>query len=196
MVWPHLNREPLRLVTPHEFTRLWSSLGIDFKLANFGGPQGLALMGFYAGKMGPSRRPMIYVNTAHHPAAVGVAFSHEMGHHLTAKLFDSKKEHTHYLTYTAYAEHLENPEELAADSLVSLGAFPGDIARKMFEGESGPSESAKPDEPVFARISNYVQSRYGFNLDARLPAHKKLPYLAGMIHYANLRRALLDEYDI
>ena len=57
-------------------------------------------------------------------------------------------------------------------------------------------ESGKPDEPVFARISNYVQSRYGFNLDARLPAHKKLPYLAGMVHYAKLRRALLNEYGI
>jgi len=59
---------------PREFTRLWSSLGVDFRLANFDGPQGLALMGFYAGKMGPTRRPLIYVNTAHHPAAVGAAF--------------------------------------------------------------------------------------------------------------------------
>ena len=196
MVWPHLNREPLRLVTPREFTRLWSSLGIDFRLANLGGPQGLALMGFYAGKVGPSRRPLIYVNTAHHPAAVGVAFSHEMGHHLTAKLFSSQKEHAHYLTYTSYEEHLDDQAELAADCLVSLGAFPGDIARKMFKSENGPSARAKPDEPVFTRVSNYVQCRYGFNLDARLPAHKKLPYLAGMIHYANLRRALLNEYDI
>jgi hypothetical protein len=196
MVWPHLNREPLRLVTPREFTRLWSSLGVDFRLANLGGPQGLALMGFYAGKVGPSRRPLIYVNTAHHPAAVGVAFSHEMGHHLTAKLFASRNDHAHYLTYTSYEEHLDDQAELAADSLVSLGAFPGEIAREMFVSKAKPSERAKPDEPVFTRVSNYVQRRYGFNLDARLPAHKKLPYLAGMIHYANLRRALLNEYDI
>jgi hypothetical protein len=45
-------------------------------------------------------------------------------------------------------------------------------------------------------VRNYLQGRYGLNLDARLPAHKKLPYLAGMIHYANLRRALLNEYGI
>jgi hypothetical protein len=196
MVWPHLNREPVRLVTPREFTRLWSSLGVDFRLANFGGPRGLALMGFYAGKMGPSRRPLIYVNTAHHPAVVGSAFCHEMGHHLTAKIFASQKEHAHYLTYTAYAEHLDDPAELAADCLVSLGVFPEDIARKMFEVERRPSRRAKPAEPVFARVRNYFQSRYGLNLDARLPAHKKLPYLAGMIHYANLRSALLHEYAI
>jgi hypothetical protein len=196
MVWPNLNREPVRLVTPSEFTRLWSSLGVDFRLANFGGPQGLALMGFYAGKMGPARRPLIYVNTAHHPAAVGAAFSHEMGHHLTARIFASQKEPAHYLTYTAYADHLNDPAELAADSLVSLGVFPGKIAREMFDVESKPSARANANEPAFARVRDYLQSRYGLNLDARLPAHKKLPYLAGMIHYANLRRALLTEYDI
>lgn len=196
MVWPHLNREPVRLVTPREFTRLWSRLGVDFRLENFGGPQGLALMGFYAGKLGPSRRPLIYVNTAHHPAVVGAAFSHEMGHHLTAKIFASRKDHARYLTYTAYADHLDDPAELAADSLVSLGVFPEGIARKMFAVENGPSKRAKPTGSVFARVRKYFQSRYGLNLDERLSAHKKLPYLAGMIHYANLRRALLHEYDI
>ena len=61
---------------------------------------------------------------------------------------------------------------------------------------TSPSARSKSDEPVFAKVRNYLQSRYGLNLDARLPAHKKLPYLAGMIHYANLRSALLKEYDI
>lgn len=196
MVWPRLNREPVKLVSPREFTRLWSRLGIDFKLEKFDGPRGLALMGFYAGKLGPSRRPLIYVNTAHHPAAVGAAFSHEMGHHLTAKIFAPREEHAHYLTYTAYADHLRDPAELAADSLVSLGVFPCDIARKMFEVERMPSRSAESTEPAFARVRAYLQNRYGLNLDKCLPAHKKLPYLAGMIHYSNLRRALLIEYDI
>jgi len=196
MVWPHINREPLRLVTPSEFTRLWSRLGIDFKLAKFDGPKGLALMGFYAGKLGPSRRPLIYVNTAHHPAAIGAVFSHEMGHHLTAKIFASQSEHAAYMTYTAFADHLREPEELAADCLVSLGVFPEATARKIFAVESRPSDRAKPVEPLFERVSNYVQARYGFSPDARLPVLKKLPYLAGMIYYANLRKALLDEYEI
>jgi hypothetical protein len=146
--------------------------------------------------MGPTRRPLIYVNTAHHPAAVGAAFSHEMGHHLTARIFASQKEPTHYLTYTAYADHLNDPAELAADCLVSLGVFPGKTAREMFEVERKPPARTEAAEPPFARVRNYLQGRYGLNLDARLPAHKKLPYLAGMIHYANLRRALLNEYGI
>ena len=54
-----------------------------------------------------------------------------MGHHLTGRLFDSHKDHAQLLTYTAYAEHLDDPEELAADILVSLGVFPAAIARKI-----------------------------------------------------------------
>ena len=77
-----------------------------------------------------------------------------------------------------------------------LGVFPKDTARKMFAVESRSSDRTKPSEPVFERVSNYVQARYGFSPEARLPVLKKLPYLAGMIYYANLRKALLDEYDI
>jgi hypothetical protein len=196
MVWPHINREPLRLVAPREFARLWSRLGVDFRLAKFEGPQGLALMGFYAGKVGPSKRPLIYVNTAHHPAAIGAVFSHEMGHHLTAKIFASQEEYSAYLNYTAFGDNLGDPAELAADCLVSLGAFPKNVARRMFGTESRPSERANPAASPLASVGNYIQSRYGFSIDARIPVQKKLPYLAGMIYYANLRKALLDEYDI
>jgi hypothetical protein len=119
-----------------------------------------------------------------------------MGHHLTARIFVSDKDPAHYLTYTAYAEHLDAPAELAADCLVSFGVFPGDVARKLFAVGRKASERAKPAESMLTKVRRYFQSRYGLKLDASLPPHKKLPYLAGMIHYANLRRALLNEYDI
>src|SRR5258708_6738302 len=131
-VWPRLNAESVRLVSPTEFTRLWSRLGVQFKLASLRGAEGLALLGFYVREMGGSRLPLICVNTAHHPAAIGAAFTHEMGHHLIGRLFDSRKEHAQLLTNTAYGEHLLDPEELAADILVSLGVFPQAIARKIF----------------------------------------------------------------
>ena len=82
------------------------------------------------------------------------------------------------------------------EKLLSLGVFPEATARKMFAVECKPSDRAKPVEPLFERVSNYVEARYGFSPEARLPVLKKLPYLAGMIYYANLRKALLDEYDI
>ena len=92
-------------------------------MAKLSGAEGLGLLGFYVRKIGASQLPLICVNTAHHPAAVGAAFSHEMGHHVIGRLFDSRKKHVQFLA-DAFAEHLNEPEELAADMLVSLGVFP------------------------------------------------------------------------
>jgi len=199
-VWPHLNDESVRLVSPDEFTRFWSGLGVQFRLAKLRGAEGLALLGFYVRKMGGSKLPLICVNTAHHPAAVGAAFSHEMGHHLIGRLFDSRKDHARFLTYTSYGEHLDDPEELAADVLVSLGVFPAPIARKMFmQSEKGilPKDPAgEISSAVSDSVLKHFELRYGLNFDEPLPSAKKLQYLAALIHFAKLRRALLTEYGI
>jgi hypothetical protein len=200
-VWPRLNHESVKLVSPAEFTRLWSGLGVQFQLAKLRGAEGLALLGFYVREMGSSRLPLICVNTAHHPAAIGAAFSHEMGHHLVGRLFDSHKPHAQLLTYTAYGEHLDDPEELAADVLVSLGVFPAAIARKIFLKPQKPSRAksvaaAELPDSVATSVLKYFQGRFGLTFGAELPAAKKLQYLAGVIHFAKLRRALLTEYDI
>ena len=199
-VWPHLNDECVRLVSPSEFTRFWSGLGVQFRLANLRGAEGLAIMGFYVRRMGGSRLPLICVNTAHHPAAIGAAFSHEMGHHLTSRLFDLRKDHAQFLTYTAYQEHLDDPEELAADILVSLGVFPAAIARKiLMQPEQKRSLKCPVEErpdSVSASLLKYFEDRYSLSFDAPLASTKKLQYAAGLIHFAKLRRALLTEYDI
>jgi len=199
-VWPRLNDESVTLVSPTEFTRRWSGLGVQFQLAKLRGAEGIALLGFYVREMGRSRLPLICVNTAHHPAAIGAAFSHEMGHHLVGQLFDSRKPHAQLLTYTAYGEHLDDPEELAADVLVSLGVFPETIARRIFleTGKTKKSESATAELPtsVSAKVLNYFEGRFGLSFGANLPSQKKLQYLAAVVHFAKLRRALLAEYDI
>jgi hypothetical protein len=200
LVWPHLNEKPVRLVSPGEFTRLWSGLGVQFRLTKLSGPAGLALLGFYVRKMGGSRLPLICVNTAHHPAAVGAAFSHEMGHHLTGQLFDSRKEHAQFLTYTSYGEHLEDQEELAADVLVSLGVYPKSVARKLFmNAEKKKTQRSAAEElpgAVSATVLKYFENRYNLSFGERLPCTRKLQYLAALIHFAKLRRALLTEYDL
>jgi hypothetical protein len=199
-VWPHLNDESVRLVSPSEFTRFWSGLGVQFRLAKLRGAEGLAILGFYVRKIGDSRLPLICVNTAHHPAAIGAAFSHEMGHHLTGRLFDSRKEHAQFLTYTAYEEHLDDPEELAADILVSLGVFPAAIARKiLMQPEKKRSLKCLAEEPpdsISTSVLKYFEDRYGLSFDKPLASTKKLQYAAGLIHFAKLRRALLTEYEI
>ena len=199
-VWPQLNAKSVRLVSPAEFTRLWSRLGVQFQLANLRGAEGLALLGFYVREMGASRLPLICVNTAHHPAAIGAAFSHEMGHHLIGRLFDSSKQHAQLLTYTAYQEHLDDPEELAADILVSLGVFPEGIARKFFSkslnGKQSRSAVAELPDSVPPKVLKYFEGQFGLGFGGQLPTTKKLHYLAGVIHFTKLRRALLTEYDI
>jgi hypothetical protein len=199
-VWPRLNDESVRLVSPTEFTRLWSGLGVQFQLAKLSGAEGVGLLGFYVREMGSSRLPLICVNTAHHPAAIGAAFSHEMGHHLVGQLFDSRKHHAQFMTYTAYGEHLEDPEELAADVLVSLGVFPEAIARKIFltpqKGRHSKSATAELPDSVSTNVLKYFEGRFGLSFGAYLPSAKKLQYLAAVVHFAKLRRALLTEYDI
>ena len=199
-VWPRLNDESVRLVSPTEFTRLWSRLGVQFQLASLRGAEGLALMGFYVREMGGSRLPLICVNTAHHPAAIGAAFSHEMGHHLVGRLFNSRKQHAQLLTYTAYGDHLEDPEELAADILVSLGVFPEAVARKIFlkpeKLKQSRSAAAELPDSVSAKVLEYFEGKFGLTFDGQLPSNKKLHYLAGVIHFAKLRHALLTEYEI
>jgi len=198
-VWPHLNDEFVRLVSPSEFTRFWSELGVQFQLAKLSGAEGIALLGFYVREMGSSRLPLICVNTAHHPAAIGAAFSHEMGHHLIGRLFDSRKGHAQLLTYTAYADHLSDSEEMAADILVSLGVFPERIARKIFINEKNDSANSAAEElpgSVSAATLKYFEGRYGLSFDEPLPSAKKLQYLAAVVHFSKLRRALLTEYDI
>lgn len=199
-VWPHLNRRAARLVSPREFACHWSSLGIDFRLAEWSWPEGLALLGFYVRKTkGLCDRPVICVNTAHHPALVGAAFDHEMGHHLTAQIFGSPNE-PHLLTYNGYAEHLDDPTELAADLLVSFAVYPQKIAQSIFGNAQKRRRTKDAGQELateaFRRILNYLASGYGLNFDAKLSAEKRLPLLGALIHYTKLRRALLDEYDL
>jgi len=199
-VWPRLNDESVRLVSPSEFTRLWSGLGVQFQVAKLSGSEGIALLGFYVREMGRSRLPLICVNTAHHPAAIGAAFSHEMGHHLIGRLFDSRKGQAQLLTYTAYADHLSDSEELAADVLVSLGVFPEAIARRIFleprKRRKSKLTTAELPDSVSTTVLEYFEGRFGLSFGAHLSSPKKLQYLAAVVHFSKLRRALLTEYDI
>jgi hypothetical protein len=198
-VWPGLNRQPVTLVSPHEFVRRWSAFGVDFKFASLSWKEGLSLLGFYVKKIDRVRtRPLIFVNTAHHPAVIGVALDHEMGHHLTSKLF-AADEAAHLLSPTGFEEHLAEPAELAADTLVSLGIFPAPVARTLFSDASRVAPSNRSSEllldPTFDRLLEYVANRYGFRFDQLRGVNKRFQALAALVHYAKLRRALLDEYN-
>jgi hypothetical protein len=194
-VWPNLNQEPVRLVSLDEFVRRWSVFGVDFKFASLSWKKGLSLLGFYLTKTDSQHgRPLIFVNTAHHPALVGLALDHEMGHHLTSRIFATAEDTTHLLALTGFKEHLADPVELAADTLVSFGIFPAPIARTLFDRtRGGGTDKGLPDE-VFAKVLGYIANRYSFRFELIGTADKKFQTLVALVHYTKLRRALLDEY--
>jgi hypothetical protein len=196
-VWPHINSQPLRLGSPQDFRKAWSALGIEFRMANFSSAEGLALLGFYVQKSPGSKRPLICVNTAHHQAAMSAAFAHEMGHHLTSKMFAFRGEEPHLMGYVGYGDHLQDPPELAADILVSLGIFPQSVARECFDKETSGLRGGAGKIPTGAMTAvTYIANKYGFNADPSLSRENRLQYLAGVLHYARLREALLHEFGV
>ncbi len=198
--WPHLNDSAVRLGSMEEFAERASALGADFRIAKMPWPSGLALFGFYLGKdSGLEKRPLICLNGAHHPAAVATAFLHEVGHHVTAELFSTRNEMIQLSRQTGYGAHLDDPRELAADVLVSLGLYPRKLASQLF-GSTRDRQTPKAAEdikspPPAAKAVLGTARRYGLDFQ-RLPVQKKLQYQAGLIHFTRLREALLDEYGL
>jgi hypothetical protein len=198
--WPHLNEDAVRLGSMQQFAERAYALGADFRIAKMPWPSGLAVFGFYLGSdSGLNNRPLICLNGAHHPAAVATAFLHEVGHHVTAKLFSTRNETVQLSKQTGYEAHLGDPRELAADVLVSLGMYPRNIAAKLFE--PGPprkilaSADERTESPAAARAVLATARRYGLDLE-KLSVQKRLQYQAGLVHYTRLRQALLDEYGM
>jgi len=198
--WPRLNEEAVRLGSMDEFAERASALGVDFRIAKMAWPSGLAVIGFYLGSdSGLEQRPLICLNGAHHPAAVGTAFLHEVGHHVTAKLFSTRDEAVRLSRQTGYLAHLKDPRELAADLLVSLGVYPRNLAAKLFDAASVRKVSASADKQIESQAATKVvvgtARRYGVDLET-LPIQKRFQYQAGLIHFSKLRQALLEEYGV
>jgi hypothetical protein len=198
---PGFNREPIGMKKSVKwFSQTAERLRLHFKAAPFAGDEGLALRGFYVTRgQGMLKRPLIYVNTAHHPVAVSATFCHEFGHHLGAELFGPGSEPVHFFIDADYAAHLREPHELAADAMVSLAAYPEPLARRIFDSEWNWGLVARArnlTEAALGEVRAHLRRCYGFDLMARIPANQRLHYLSGMIHYAKLRWALLAEYDL
>jgi len=199
--WPHLNDEAVRMGSMKEFAERASALGADFRIAKMSWPSGLGVVGFYLGSDSAlDKRPLICINGAHHPAVVGSAFIHELGHHITAKLFSTRNESVQLSRQTGLEAHLTDPRELAADVLVSLGIYPREMAAKLFDAASAARKvAASANQPIpspdATRTILRTARRYGLDLET-LPIQKRLQYEGGLVHFIKLRQALLDEYGL
>jgi hypothetical protein len=199
-IWPRLNREQFRPKSLKQLAAISSDLRIHLQATPYRGPEGMALRGFYVDKTRKLlKHPLIYLNTAHHPGAVSATFVHEIGHHVTTRVTGSTGDAAHYFFNGGHRNHLSQPVELAADVLASLAAYPAPLARKMFDMPWDWGLVARADQlpdKAFAQIRKHVRDLLGINFGASLPTGQSLNYLAGMIHYAKLRWALLAEYEL
>jgi hypothetical protein len=154
---------------------------------------GLALRGFFCRTALSNRRKfLIFLNTAHFPAAVATTFGHELGHYLYGSMVG---EHQPMSTLIEgdFIRHLKSESEFFADSLVALAAYPRPLIKLL-----GPAEDLRPGkaQSFLTRVKkahDVVGSRFNFDFFANgMSAASRVRYLTSMIHFFKLRRALLD----
>ncbi len=195
-IWPHFNRAALGPASEKYLSEVASALRLHLKAMPY---TSLALYGFYVDCSETSLgKPLIYVNSAHHPVAVATTFCHEVGHHFCTEIVKPKRNGVRFYFDAAYSEHLGDQGELAADLVVSLGGYPNPAARAIFS-EPPVKEGVQKghlDDALFLRVRGYLKECYGFDFSSQFPPGQNFHYLAGVIHYAKLRQALLREYGI
>ncbi|HLI79416.1 MAG TPA: hypothetical protein VKV03_05505 [Candidatus Binataceae bacterium] len=183
------------------FAQVTDRRDIHLQGTPFTGEGGLALRGFFVDRDGESlKRPLIYVNTAHHPVAVAATLFHEVGHLVASEIFEPRHSPVQFFFDVDYASHLEDLGELTADVVLSLAAYPAPLARKIFgalEKTTADGKTLSFPDRLLPRIVEHYRARFGVSLTAAdIPAPRKLNYLGGMIHFAKLRAALLAEYGV
>jgi hypothetical protein len=146
------------------------------------------------------KRPLICVNTAHHPIAVAATLFHEVGHLVASQVFDRHRQAVHLYLDADDLSHLNDMEELTADIVLSLVAYPAPIAREIFRTPwkwGVLARSSELSDEVFSRVGEHFRARFGVSLAAAdIRPSRKLNYLAGFIHFAKLRSTLLAEYVV
>ncbi len=192
---PTLNREVFREIDLRHLAATAATFGANVQARQFDGEEGRALRGFYVHDYTVLKRPLIVVNTANHPVAVVAAFWHEMGHHLTHSVFGNTHDHVSPYFSTNYHDHLNHPEEIVADMLTVLACYPKPAARRLF-GDSTTSATRRSTESLTSKVMPYVRSVTGFDFERRLSWTDAMRQLAGVIHVAKLRAALLREYGV
>lgn len=197
-IWPRLGKEPMQARGAWP-TRSEVATRLGVRLAEIPRRDAISLLGFYSpAGSSKSPRPIIFVNSAHHPLAMATAFCHEIGHHLDTIV---RNQATPPLSYfdSDYSSHLDNPAELTADALVSLAAYPKSLARRMFD--TGTSHrlvgrASALSNFSLAEIRAHFSRNYKFPFSLFGRNSRNASYISGVIHYAKLRFALLLEFQI
>jgi hypothetical protein len=195
-IFPKFNSRSLGMMASKDFKRITERIGVHLKAAPYVEHDGMALRGFYVtGTPGYLKRPLIFVNTAHHQLAAETTFIHELGHHVAAQHLNLAPGQVHYFFDAEYSRHLSDRAELAADVMVSFAGYPEGVARRIFSTPWDWGFVARAANLTEAEVRRHLKKSYRFDL-VRIPEDRRLHYLTGMIHYAKLRWALLTEYGV
>jgi hypothetical protein len=187
---PHLNRQVLSETRVSELRKIASGLGASLDARPFGAEGApRSLRGFY---LSNTPKPLISVNTETHPVATAAAFWHEVGHHLTRRIFD-RAEDVALNFGSNYREHLNDPKEVIADTVMALGCYPRPAARRLFGSDA--AAALIPDR-FAGRVLQYVRSTTRYQFEPTLTGAENLSRLAGMLYVGKLRAALQEEYDL
>ncbi len=200
-IFPKFNIRSLAMMRDADFQALAERLRVHLNASPYVEDDGLALRGFYMTESpGLLNRPLIFVNTAHHRLAAMTTFVHELGHHVASRMLNLESAPVHFFIDAAYADHLTDPGELAADIVVSLAGYPETTARKIFTTPWNWGLVARAEnltEAALTEVRRHLKKAYDFDLPMeQMSEERRLHYLTGMIHYAKLRWALLAEYDL
>ena len=172
-----------------------AGLGAGFSAMPFESATRSGLRGFYVRPIEGIKRPLICVNAATHPVVMASSFWHELGHHLSARLFDSRRRELDLSFSTSYHRHLEDPAETGADMGSVLAAYPRAAAGRLFAPWL--RRSVAPDtDSLVGILRPHLRAVSGFDFERRFSAIQNLRYLAAMIHFGNLRWALLSQFEI
>ncbi len=194
---PTLNREVYSVTEVGRLSRQAAELGVTLQAHAFRGSDATGLRGFYVNEAQVLKRPLIWVNTATHPVAMAASFWHEVGHHLTNRIWGIRHQPISLSFGAHYRDDLADPKEVAADMVRVLAGYPQAAARRLFGGPDLDALFHDPDRLVSkGPAPRYVRKVMGLDFQARFSPKENLYYLGGIIHVAKLRITLLSEYGI
>lgn len=178
-------------------TKMFGGRDIELRAEPYLEGAGMALRGFFCrAALGERSKFIIFLNTAHHPAAVVATFGHELGHYIYGSLVAEKAPMAAFLEGT-FSNHIHETDELFADSLVALSAYSRDLIKAI-----GPLHKVQPgkSEELFTRIRkayNAVGPKIGLDLSKEKIGNVwRVRYLTSMTHFFKLRCAITQVLDI
>jgi hypothetical protein len=175
----------------HYLSRVFGPREIELRAEPYTTGAGLALRGFFCrANVGDKSKFVIFVNTAHIPAAIAATLGHELGHYIYGSLVGENTPMTYFMEGN-FSSHLAQEDELFADSLVALAAYNRDLIRKIGNFNEIVPGSA---DRVFSRIKDVydlIGPRWNLDLKrGRMAAAWRVRYLTSMTHFFKLRCAL------